>query len=157
MHMKGTDPRTMQDDVRYDHPLADVAGVLAQAAGRAMEAGVAPGAIAVDPGFGFGKSPEGNLALLRHLAAFRTLGFPVVAGASRKGFVRRFSDVGEDAPAADRLPGSLAAMAAAASAGALVVRVHDVGESARYLRMARAISSPASTSESAAPARASVR
>ncbi|HEX4439825.1 MAG TPA: dihydropteroate synthase [Thermoanaerobaculia bacterium] len=155
MHMRGTDPRTMQDDVRYDHPLADVAAVLAEAAGRAIQAGVAPGAIAVDPGFGFGKSPEGNLALLRHLAAFRTLGFPVAAGASRKGFVRRFSGVGEDAPPAERLPGSLAAMAAAASAGALVVRVHDVAESARYLRMARAIAQPAA--EPAAPARVSVR
>ena len=155
MHMKGTDPRTMQDDVRYDHPLGDVAALLAGAAGRAVEAGVAPGAIAVDPGLGFGKSPEGNLAILRHLAAFRTLGFPVAAGASRKGFVRRFSGVADDAGAQERLPGSLAAMAAAISGGASVVRVHDVAESVRYLRMSRAIAEPAA--EAAAAARASVR
>ena len=155
MHMKGTDPRTMQDDVRYDHPLGDVAALLAGAAGRAVEAGVAPGAIAVDPGLGFGKSPEGNLALLRHLAAFRTLGFPVAVGASRKGFVRRFSGVGDDAGPDERLPGSLAAMAAAVAGGASLVRVHDVAESLRYLRMARAIAEPAA--EAAAPARASVR
>jgi dihydropteroate synthase len=155
MHMRGTDPRTMQDDVRYDHLLGDVAAALADAAGRAMEAGVSPGAIALDPGLGFGKSPDGNLALLRHVAALRTLGFPVAAGASRKGFVRRFSSVAEDAPAADRLPGSLAAMAAAAAGGALLLRVHDVAESVRYLRMARAIAAPGV--EAAAPARASVR
>jgi dihydropteroate synthase len=155
MHMRGTDPRTMQDDVRYDHLLAEVGSALASAATRAIEAGVAPGAIALDPGLGFGKSPEGNLALLRHLAAFRTLGFPVAAGASRKGFVRRFSGVAEDAGPADRLPGSLAAMAAAADGGALLLRVHDVPESARYLRMARAIAAPGA--ETAAPARASVR
>jgi dihydropteroate synthase len=155
MHMKGTDPRTMQDDVRYDHPLADIAGVLAESAGRALEAGVAPGAVAIDPGLGFGKSPEGNLALLRHLAALRTLGFPIAAGASRKGFVRRFSGVGEDSGIAERLPGSLAAMAAAAAGGALLLRVHDVAESVRYLRMARAIASPAA--EPAAATRASVR
>src|SRR5262249_44613549 len=80
------------------------------AAAVARTAGVSPEKIAVDPGLGFGKSPEGNLALLRHLAAFRTLGFPVAVGASRKGFVRRFSGVAEDASAADRLPGSLAAV-----------------------------------------------
>jgi dihydropteroate synthase len=155
MHMRGTDPRTMQDDVHYEHPLADVAGALAGAAGRAIGSGVAPEAVAIDPGLGFGKSSEGNLALLRHLAAFRTLGFAVAAGASRKGFVRRFSGVAEDSPAADRLPGSLAAMAAAASGGALLLRVHDVAESVRYLRTARAIASPAAPA--AAPARASVR
>jgi dihydropteroate synthase len=158
MHMRGTDPRTMQDDVRYDHLLADVASSLAQGAARAAEAGVAPGAIAIDPGLGFGKSPEGNLALLRYLAAFRTLGFAVAAGASRKGFVRRFSGVGEDASSPDRLPGSLAALAAAASGGALLLRVHDVPESVRYLRMARAIATPAvPAAETPAAARVSVR
>ena len=155
MHMRGTDPRTMQDDVLYDHLLADVAGALATAAGRAIEGGVAPGAIALDPGLGFGKSPEGNLALLRHLAAFRTLGFPLAAGASRKGFVRRFSGVAEDSAPADRLPGSLAALAAAAAGGASLLRVHDVAESVRYLRMARAIA--AAGTETPAPARALVR
>ena len=155
MHMRGTDPRTMQDDVRYDHPLADIAGVLAEAAAHAVDAGVAPDAVALDPGLGFGKSPDGNLALLRHLAAFRTLGFPIAAGASRKGFVRRFSGVEDDAGNAERLPGSLAAMAAAASAGAILLRVHDVAESVRYLRMARAIASP--SAETVATTRASVR
>lgn len=139
MHMKGTDPRTMQDDVRYDHPVADVASSLAESAAKLMEAGVPAESVAVDPGLGFGKSPEGNLVLLHHLAAFRTLGFPLAVGASRKGFVRRFSGVSETASAAERLPGSLAALGSAAASGAAILRVHDVPESARYLRMARAV------------------
>ena len=142
MHMKGDDPRRMQDDTRYVHPVADVAELLAAAATRALEAGIEPVRIAVDPGLGFGKSPEGNLLLLRHLSAFRTLGFPVAAGASRKGFVRRFSGVAEDSTVEDRLPGSLASVAAAAAAGAAIVRVHDVSPTVRFLRMACAIDRP---------------
>lgn len=139
MHMKGTDPRTMQDDVHYGHPLADIATFLAKEAGRAIGTGVDPEAIAIDPGLGFGKSSQGNLLILRHLASFRSLGFPVVVGASRKAFVRRFSGVAEDSPPGDRLPGSLAALAAAADGGAAILRVHDVLESVRFLRMRRAI------------------
>jgi dihydropteroate synthase len=145
MHMKGRDPRTMQDDVSYAHPVADIAGELAFAAAAALEAGVPADAIAVDPGLGFGKSPEGNLILLRHLAALKSLGFPVAIGASRKAFVRRFSGVANDAPSPERLAGSLACLAAASSAGAALVRVHDVADSARFLRMLRAITAPASS------------
>ncbi len=143
MHMRGIDPRTMQRDTSYAHPLADVASELAAALSLALEAGIAPEGLAVDPGFGFGKSPEGNLILLRHLEAFRSLGFPVAAGASRKGFVRRFSGVDDRSSSEERLPGSLACLAAAARAGAALVRVHDVAESARFLRMLRAIETPA--------------
>lgn len=155
MHMKGLDPRTMQEDVAYAHPLADVAGFLADAAARAVEAGVAAEAIAVDPGLGFGKSPEGNLLLLRHLRAFASLGFPVAVGASRKGFVRRFSGVAEDAPASERLPGSLAALAAAAAGGASIARVHDVPESVRFLRFSGAVAR--SGTAAARPAGAAAR
>jgi dihydropteroate synthase len=139
MHMKGLDPRSMQDDVAYGHPLADIAGHLEESADRALAAGVPANAIAVDPGLGFGKSPEHNLLLLRHLRAFASLGMPIAVGASRKGFVRRFSGVAEDAPMAERLPGSLAALAAAAAGGASILRVHDVPESARFLRLAAAV------------------
>ena len=139
MHMKGHDPRTMQQDTSYEHPIFDIARELSEAARRAHEAGVPRDRIAVDPGLGFGKSPEGSLLLLRHLAAFRSLGLPVAVGASRKSFVRRFSGVGEGASVAERLPGSLANLAAAAAAGAAIVRVHDVAESVRFLRMLRAI------------------
>jgi dihydropteroate synthase len=143
MHMRGLDPRTMQQDVAYGHPVADIARELSSASDRAREAGIPPEAIAVDPGLGFGKSGEGSLLLLRHLAAFRSLGLPLVVGASRKAFVRRFSGIAEDATAPERLPGSLACLAAAAAAGAAIVRVHDVAESVRFLRMLRAITVPA--------------
>jgi dihydropteroate synthase len=157
MHMKGTDPRTMQDDLRYGHLVGDIAGFLADAARRAEAAGVMPEAIAVDPGLGFGKSPEDNLVLLRRLGAFRALGYPVAAGASRKGFVRRFSGVGENASSAERLPGSLAALAAAVSGGAAVVRVHDVADSVRFLRMAGAIARSASPAAAAATSSSAAR
>jgi len=149
MHMKGSDPRTMQRDVSYDHPLSDIASELAAAAAGALEAGIPGDRLAVDPGLGFGKSPEGNLLLLRHLAAFRSLGFPLALGASRKAFVRRFSGIGEDASRQERLPGSLACLAAATAAGAAIVRVHDVAESVRFVRMLCAIRAPAAA---AAPA-----
>ncbi len=143
MHMRGIDPRTMQSDTTYAHPIADVASELARAASTALDAGITADRIAVDPGLGFGKSPAGNLLLLRHLRAFSSLGFPVAAGASRKGFVRRFSGVAEDSSAADRLPGSLAAAAAARAGGASFVRVHDVAETVRFLRMLESIETPA--------------
>lgn len=139
MHMKGDDPRTMQADTTYGHPVADVARELAEAATRALDAGVPSDRIAVDPGLGFGKDPEGNLVLLRHASALRSLGFPVAVGASRKGFVRRFSGIGDDASSSERLPGSLAAVAAARAGGAAIVRVHDVVETVRFLRMQEAI------------------
>jgi dihydropteroate synthase len=144
MHMKGDDPRHMQDDVSYGHPIADIAEALAAAANTALEAGLAEGHIAIDPGLGFGKSPEGNLLLLRHLSALRSLGLPVAVGASRKAFVRRYSGVPENASAAERLPGSLAAAGVARAAGAAILRVHDVAETVCFLRMARAIGKPES-------------
>jgi dihydropteroate synthase len=155
MHMKGTDPRTMQDDIRYGHPLADVASFLSAAASRLIGAGVDAEAIAIDPGLGFGKSPEGNLTLLRHLSAFASLGFPVAVGASRKAFIRRFSGVGEGATPVERLPGSLAALAAAAAGRAAIVRVHDVADSVRFLRMLRAIAGEPSARPAPAGATAS--
>ncbi len=153
MHMKGTDPRTMQADLEYAHPLGDIAAFLADAADRASAAGIGSDAIAIDPGLGFGKSPEQNLLLLRHLAALRTMGLPVVIGASRKAFVRRFSGVADDSGPADRLPGSLAALAAASSAGAAILRVHDVAESVRFLRLSRAIAGAAQPAAAGAAVR----
>jgi dihydropteroate synthase len=153
MHMRGTDPRTMQEDTAYAHLVADVASELAAAASKAIDAGVAADRIAVDPGLGFGKSSEGNLQLLRHVAAFRSLGFAVAVGASRKAFVRRFSGVADDASSAARLPGSLAALAAARAGGAAIVRVHDVEESVRFLRMMAAIETPAARQTAGAVAR----
>ncbi len=139
MHMKGDDPRTMQADTSYGHPVADVASELAAAASIALETGVPADRIALDPGLGFGKTAEGNLVLLRFAGTLKSLGFPVAVGASRKAFVRRFSGVGDDASPAERLAGSLAAVAAARAAGAAIVRVHDVADTVRFLRMQAAI------------------
>ncbi len=125
MHMQGT-PLTMQDDPRYDDVVGEVHGFLAERAGAARRAGV--GEVWVDPGIGFGKTTAHNLALLHHLPELVALGYPVVVGTSRKGFVGRLAPGpdGEPAPLAERLPGSIATATWAMLAGASMVRVHDV-------------------------------
>ena len=125
MHMRGT-PATMQDDPRYDDVVAEVHGFLRDRAARARAAGV--GEIWVDPGIGFGKTDEHNLTLLRHLPDLVALGYPVLVGTSRKGFLGRLAPGpdGEPAPLAERLPGSIATATWAMLAGASMVRVHDV-------------------------------
>ena len=138
MHMRGTDPRTMQNDVAYAEPVAEIVVHLRDAAARAKGAGIAPARIAVDPGLGFGKSAAHNLLLVARVASFRALGFPVVLGASRKGFTARFSGIPPSAPAGERLAGSLACAAAAARGGASVLRVHDAAPTARFLAAFRA-------------------
>ncbi len=133
MHMRGT-PATMQDDPRYDDVVAEVSAVLADRAAAAAVAGVDPSRVLVDPGIGFGKTTEHNLRLMRALP-FKSLGRPVVVGTSRKGFIGRVT--GE--PPDDRLAGTAATVAWAATHGAAVVRVHDVGVMARLVTMTRAL------------------
>ena len=120
MHMQG-DPRTMQDDPRYDDVVAEVRAFLVERASAARSAG--GGEVWIDPGIGFGKNVEHNLALLAHLDELVATGFPVLVGASRKRFLGVLTGV--DDPA-DRLEGSLAAATWAMSAGAAMVRAHDV-------------------------------
>ncbi len=120
MHLQG-DPRTMQDDPRYDDVVAEVRAFLVERASAARSAGV--GEVWIDPGIGFGKNVEHNLALLAHLDELVATGFPVLVGASRKRFLGVLTGV--DDPA-DRLEGSLAAATWAMSAGAAMVRAHDV-------------------------------
>lgn len=133
MHMQG-EPRTMQDDPRYDDVVGEIAAWLARRAAAAEAAGVAPAAIAVDPGIGFGKRLEHNLALLARLPEVAR-GRPLLVGASRKRFIEQLTGAAVD----DRLPGSLAALAAAQRAGAAVVRVHDVAASRQFLDTLAAI------------------
>lgn len=133
MHMRGT-PATMQASPRYDDVVAEVAAWLAARAAAAEAAGVAAARIALDPGIGFGKTPDHNLALLRD-AARTARGRPLLVGASRKSFIGALTGVGADA----RLPGSLAALAAAWRAGASIVRVHDVAASRQFLDVLGAI------------------
>jgi dihydropteroate synthase len=135
MHMLG-EPQTMQDDPRYDDVAAEVNEFLRERIEAAVFAGIAEERVCVDPGIGFGKNVEHNLALLRSVSALRLLGAAVMVGASRKRFIGVLT--GADDPA-DRLEGSLAAAVLAASLGADVVRVHDVAPTVRALRVADAI------------------
>lgn len=134
-HMKGT-PATMQDDPRYDDLLGEVRDRLAAAVATAEAAGVAPDAICVDPGIGFGKTVTHNLTLLQQLPALRPLGKPIMLGPSRKRFIGAILG---DLPPADRLEGTLAVCALAVQGGVHVLRVHDVRAVARAIRVAEAI------------------
>ncbi|WP_022697042.1 dihydropteroate synthase [Euryhalocaulis caribicus] len=137
MHMRG-DPKTMQADLApYDDVVADVAAFLTGRAGAAEAAGVSRENIWLDPGIGFGKSLEDNLALTRGLRQVSDLGFPVLYGASRKRFIALLDPAADSV--ADRLGGSVAAAIAAAQGGARVLRVHDVAETAQALKVWRAI------------------
>lgn len=140
MHRQGT-PATMQIRPAYDDVVKEVSAWLAARSAVAEAAGVVPGRIAVDPGLGFGKTPAHNLALLRGAAATAG-GRPLLLGASRKSFIAAVAGGGAaDAVIGpgDRLPGSLAALAAAWSAGAAIVRVHDVAASRQFLDVLAAI------------------
>lgn len=133
MHMQGT-PATMQDNPAYADVVSEVAAWLAGRVRAAEAAGVASGRIAVDPGLGFGKQTAHNLALLARAGEVAG-GRPLLVGASRKSFLGAVTGAGAN----DRLPGSLAALAAAWRAGAAVVRVHDVAASRQFLDVLAAI------------------
>jgi len=134
MHMRGT-PATMQADVEYADLRGEVFRALADATDAAIAAGVAPERLLVDPGIGFGKSAEQSLELLVHAGEFRSLGYPVVVGASRKSFLGTLA--GSPGPA-DRLEAGLAAAVLAAERGVALVRTHDVGPTVRALALVAA-------------------
>jgi dihydropteroate synthase len=133
-HLRGR-PRTMQRAPRYRLLFPEVAAFLRAAAARAVGAGVPPENIVVDPGLGFGKKRVHNLALLCHLTVLRSLGRPILVGASRKSFLRD----DRRAPAASRLEAGLAAQALALAGGADIIRTHDVREAARVARLCDAV------------------
>ncbi len=132
MHMRG-DPTTMREHLEYADLRGEVYGALADACALAEADGVASDRLLVDPGLGFGKGPGQDLELLAHLGEFRSLGHPVVVGASRKSFL---GAVLGGAPVGDREEASLAAAVAAALAGAEIVRVHSVRPTVRALKLA---------------------
>jgi dihydropteroate synthase len=136
MHMRG-EPRTMQADPRYDDVAAEVAAYLLARAEAAIAAGVKREALWLDPGVGFGKRLEHNLALIADLGRLVGLGHRVLLGVSRKGFIKAIDPLAEQPDS--RLGGSLAAALAGARAGAAAVRVHDVRETAQALRVQAAI------------------
>jgi len=134
MHMLG-DPRTMQVDPRYDDVVSEVKAFLEERAAFAVSEGVAPERIALDPGIGFGKTVEHNLELLRRLDEIVALGFPVLVGTSRKGFLGRLA--GREDPH-DRVAATVATNVLALERGATLFRVHDVAATADALTVAAA-------------------
>jgi dihydropteroate synthase len=134
MHMQGT-PRTMQVEPRYGDVVAEVRDFLVERIAFAESRGIKKTQIAIDPGIGFGKTVEHNLALLAHLETFGGLGCPVLVGASRKSFI---GNILSREPQ-ERLAGSVAVAVWAVTHGARIVRVHDVAETVDAVRMAEAI------------------
>lgn len=135
MHTQGT-PDVMQADPRYDDVLLDVYDWLAQRVDFAIAAGIPRARIVVDPGIGFGKTTQHNLALIRGLSLFHGLGCPILLGASRKRFI---GVIGNAQDAADRTPGSVAIALAGVAQGVQFLRVHDIAETRQALTLAQAV------------------
>jgi len=135
MHMRG-EPKSMQQDPRYEDVVREVRDFLARRTERALRAGVEEDNIVIDPGIGFGKTLEHNLILLNRLDALVELGFPVLVGASRKSFLNKI--VGSGSPK-DRLFGTVATNVIAYEQGASIFRVHDLRANKEALAIAAAI------------------
>ena len=134
MHMLGT-PATMQQAPRYEDVAAEVEAFFRERLDRFAAAGLATEQVALDPGIGFGKALEHNLALLGSLERFKKIERPLLVGASRKSLIGQVTQ----AEVNDRLPGSLACACRAAQAGAAVVRVHDVAATVQALKLWEAV------------------
>ncbi|HXI12798.1 MAG TPA: dihydropteroate synthase [Thermoanaerobaculia bacterium] len=146
MHIRG-EPRTMQDSIHYDDVMSEIKTDLQSRIDHAVDCGIDPELLLIDPGIGFGKTSEHNVEILARLSELRELR-PLVVGASRKGFIGKLTGK-PGGPA--RSAGSLAAAAAAANAGAAIVRVHDVAETVDFLEVFAAISAAALKAYPAGP------
>lgn len=136
MHMRGS-PDSMQKGPFARNVIADVRSGLGRALARAKRAGIVRSTIVVDPGIGFGKSYAQNFRILTHLEEIAKLGFPLLVGPSRKGFIgAAISTAKTPAPPSERIWGTAAAITAAILHGAHIVRVHDVREMAQVARVA---------------------
>ena len=133
MHMLGT-PKTMQANPHYRNVVDDVKRYLQTQAEKAKTAGIEQ--VILDPGIGFGKTVEHNLQLIKNIAALKELGYPIAVGPSRKSFIGKILNI--DNPQ-DRLEGTLAAVTLCVLYGADIIRVHDVKECTRAIRIAEAI------------------
>lgn len=138
MHCLG-EPKTMQQAPRYDHVMLDIYEYLARRIEACESAGMVRERIAVDPGIGFGKTLEHNLDILRNLALFQSLGCPLLLGVSRKSFISRLDGSRAAPQPKDRMAGSIAAAMAGLDAGADILRVHDVAETAQAIAVWRAL------------------
>ena len=140
MHMQGS-PQTMQADPRYQDVVGEVTGFFRERLLRLEACGVRPEQVLLDPGIGFGKTLDHNLALIRGLGVISTLGRPILLGVSRKSFIGRLFGAEPD----DRLGASLACALWAAGSGAGMFRVHDVAETVQALRMREILNQEPST------------
>ena len=134
MHMQG-EPRTMQANPVYRDVVADVRNFLAARVDACERAGIARDRIVVDPGFGFGKTVEHNLALLREISTLASIGVPLLAGLSRKSTLGHITG----RPADERMPASIAAALLAVQRGARILRVHDVAATRDALAVLAAV------------------
>jgi dihydropteroate synthase len=134
MHKKG-EPLNMQDKPGYNDVIKEVTAYLSAAAGRARAFGIPPDHIILDPGIGFGKGLEDNLAILANLDRLGALGYPLLVGLSRKSFIGEIT--GREPPL--RLAGTLAANALCLMSGAAILRVHDVPETRDLVKVVRAV------------------
>jgi dihydropteroate synthase len=139
MHSRGT-PETMNDLAVYDDVVVEVFHELAAMIARAEAAGIARGRIVVDPGIGFAKTAEHNVALIARLSALHGLRVPVLLGASRKRFI---GTIGQAPDPDARVPGSLAVALAGVAQGAQVIRVHDAVQTRQALRLWAAVTGAA--------------
>ena len=144
MHMRGT-PRDMQTRTHYDDVVRESIAFLKEARAQAISAGIAEDNVFLDPGIGFAKTSEQNVEILRRLREYQTLGQPLVVGASRKSFLSRFGGDSIE----DRLPATLAVSILATMRGAAILRVHDVAENVRAIRVAEALLSESIPEETA--------
>jgi dihydropteroate synthase len=135
MHMQG-EPRTMQSSPRYTDVVKEVGAFLSERLEVCVEAGICREKILLDPGFGFGKTLEHNLSLLKNLHLLQTLGAPLLVGISRKSMIGAILD---DAPVNERLIGSVAAAILAVEQGAAIIRAHDVKATVDALRVLSAV------------------
>lgn len=133
MHMKGT-PKNMQENPVYEDLVGEIKEFFRERIQAARETGIQD--VILDPGIGFGKTLEHNLQILKRLGEFKELGYPILVGTSRKSFIGKLTG---DAPAEQRLEGSLASMVIAVMNGATIVRVHDVKPAKKAVQVADAI------------------
>ena len=138
MHMQG-EPQSMQVSPSYANPVGEIRSFLKERLQAAVEAGISGERLIVDPGIGFGKRLAHNLAILRNLSEFTSLGAPLLVGVSRKGFLGEILDL----PPSERLEGTIAVNAIAVARGADILRVHDVKEGRRAADVAHRLRSDA--------------
>lgn len=134
MHIQGN-PKNMQKKPIYDNMIEDIKESLRESVEIAIEAGISPKNIILDPGIGFGKTFQGNLEIIKKLCEFKKLEYPILMGASRKGFIGEILGT----PPLERLEGNLAVAVISAYNGASIIRVHEVKETVKALKVTDSI------------------